>query len=161
MAIGIISDTHDNVENIKRAVGIFKKEGLAYVLHLGDYVSPFSVLAFSGIKLFGVLGNNDGDIYHLQKAFTSIGGTLCGEFYEFEEDGLKIAAYHGTNPQLKDALLSSQKYDVVLCGHTHKKALLNQGKTLFFNPGTASALGEESSIGILDTKKKRARFIRL
>ena len=84
MKIGIISDSHDHMDNIAKSVRIFKDRGVAYVLHIGDYVNPNSVRAFQGIKLVGIFGNNDGDKFRLMTAFNAISGEIKGEFYEFE-----------------------------------------------------------------------------
>jgi putative phosphoesterase len=36
--IGIISDTHDNLPAIKRAVDLFNEKNVDLVLHAGDFV---------------------------------------------------------------------------------------------------------------------------
>ena len=59
MKIGLISDTHDNIGNILNAVKQFNDRNIDVVLNAGDFVSPLSVESFNGIKLIGVLGNND------------------------------------------------------------------------------------------------------
>jgi len=50
MKIGIISDSHDHWENIKKAVKIFQDRKTDLVIHLGDYVNPVSVKFLKGIK---------------------------------------------------------------------------------------------------------------
>jgi putative phosphoesterase len=79
MKIGIISDTHDNIENILKAVKEFNNRNVEIVLHAGDFVSPIAVESFAGIKLIGILGNNDTDIPGLTSAFNKIQGELKGE----------------------------------------------------------------------------------
>jgi uncharacterized protein len=85
MKIGIISDTHDDIENVRRAIDIFNKEQVQYVIHAGDYVSPGIVMEFKNLnaRLIGVLGNNDGERGKLLKAFLEVGGELKGELGEF------------------------------------------------------------------------------
>ncbi|HEU0144178.1 MAG TPA: metallophosphoesterase family protein, partial [Nitrososphaera sp.] len=61
MKIGLISDTHDNFKTIEAAVRIFREKRIDYVLHAGDITTPEAVEAFAGLKLIGVLGNNDLD----------------------------------------------------------------------------------------------------
>lgn len=161
MKIGIISDSHDHMDNIAKSIRIFKDRGVAYVLHLGDYVNPNSVRAFKGIKLVGIFGNNDGDKFRLMTAFNEISGELKGEFYEFEEAGLKFACYHGTELPIKDALIKSSTYDVVLSGHTHKCENIRIGKTLSLNPGTSHGFGDKATIMIFDTEKGHAEPIDL
>lgn len=159
MKIGIISDTHDHLEHIEKAVSYFKTNDIALVIHAGDYCSPFSVLPFNGLNLVGVFGNNDGDHYRLINAFNSINATMTGEFFDFVEDDIHFAVYHGTQQKIKDALVKCGSYDVVICGHTHQKELLETNKTLFINPGTANGLGKEASFAVYDTESRKADFI--
>jgi putative phosphoesterase len=161
MKIGIISDSHDHFENIRRSIEIFKDKKVDYVIHLGDFVNPGSIKLFQGIKLVGIFGNNDGDKFRLIAAFNEISGELKGDFYEFQEGALKFACYHGTEPQIKDALITSQKYDVVLFGHTHQCENKAHGKTIALNPGTAHGFGDKATIVVFDTKTKQPEFINL
>ena len=59
MQIGLISDTHDNTQNIEKFVKICRNKDINLVIHAGDIVRPESVESFNGVKLVGVLGNND------------------------------------------------------------------------------------------------------
>jgi len=43
LKLGILSDTHDNVPQVRKAVALFNREMVDLVLHAGDYVAPFSV----------------------------------------------------------------------------------------------------------------------
>lgn len=67
MTIGLISDSHDQMPHIKKAVTVFKKEGVELVLHAGDFCSPFTIPPFDGLELKAVFGNNDGDHYLILK----------------------------------------------------------------------------------------------
>ena len=80
MKIGIISDSHDHLENISKSVQIFKNKNVEYVLHIGDYINPDSVRACKDIKLVGIFGNNDGDKFRLIAAFNEINGEIRGDF---------------------------------------------------------------------------------
>ena len=40
MKIGIISDSHDDVNNVNRAIGIFEQNNVKIVIHAGDIISP-------------------------------------------------------------------------------------------------------------------------
>jgi uncharacterized protein len=161
LKIGIISDTHDDVENVQSAIEIFNTEKVTHVIHAGDYIFPGIVLEFKKLeaKLIGVLGNNDGERVHLLKNFLSIGAELKGELGEVELGGVLFGIYHGTDEQLKRKLVDSGKYDVIITGHTHRiempsvhnntinlndekkqdgnKIHKNGGPTLVLNPGTA------------------------
>jgi putative phosphoesterase len=164
LRIGLISDTHDYIENIEKAIKMFKDKEVLFIIHAGDYISPDAVRAFHGTKLIGVLGNND--VYNkseLNNAFNDIGGQLKGEIWEHEVDDIIFAVYHGTKLELKNSLIQSGKYDVVICGHTHRTENTNTGKTLVLNPGTAKGwfFGYNATIGIFDTQSKRMELINI
>ncbi len=161
MKIGIISDTHDHMDNIHKAVEAFKKSKVAFVIHAGDYISPAAAKAFKGLHIIGVFGNNDGDKYRLIKAFQSIDGEMKGDFCELERNGIRFAVYHGTEPQLKDAIVQGGKYDVIICGHTHKMEHVTVGNTIVLNPGTAHGFGGAATIAVFDTETKEPEFMEL
>ncbi|MBN2731364.1 MAG: metallophosphoesterase [Balneolaceae bacterium] len=161
MLIGIISDTHDHVPHIKKAVEVFKKSNPDIVIHCGDYCSPFTIPPFEGVPLQGIFGNNDGDGYLLMEKFSTIGAELKGEFFEMEADGNKLAVYHGTYQPITDALIESGSYDVVISGHTHETVNKQVENTLAINPGTAHGFGERATIALLDTESMRPEFVEL
>lgn len=171
MNIGIISDTHDDLPNLKKAVRTFNERKASYVVHAGDYVFPAVVKEFKNFKgkLIGVLGNNDGEKIGLLKSFEEIGGELFGEFGDLELDGLRIAIYHGTNNKLTESIIASQIYDLVICGHSHLKRDNKIGNTLVLNPGSAHSdfpsmdgiNQTEPSIIIFNTSNKSYQFVRL
>ncbi|MFZ0328043.1 MAG: metallophosphoesterase [Nitrososphaeraceae archaeon] len=163
MQIGLISDTHDNTQNIERFVKICNDRDTKFVIHAGDIVSPESVKSFKGVNLVGVLGNNDIEKERLSLSFEEIGGRLKGEFCEIEQDDVLFAVYHGTNAKKKLSLVQSGRYDIVVCGHTHKKEQLQVGKTILINPGTANGwfFGYNATAAIFNTETRTAEFINL
>ena len=92
------------------------------MIHAGDYVFPGVVLEFKRLnaKLIGVLGNNDGEKGQLLKAFLEVGGELKGELGELHINDLKIGIYHGTSTVIKGRLIESGRYNIIVCGHTHR-----------------------------------------
>lgn len=123
MKIGLISDTHDNIQNIRKAVRKFNDKHVDVVIHAGDFVNPIAVESLVGVKLVGVLGNNDTDIAGLTSTFNKIHGELKGEIFETVYDGMRFAVYHGTSLAMKEQLIKSGKYDVFIYGHTHRKII--------------------------------------
>jgi putative phosphoesterase len=161
--IGLISDTHDNFKTIESAVRIFGEKRIEYVIHAGDITTPEAVESFAGLKMIGVLGNNDLDKKGLTSAFEKIGGELRGEICEIEENDLVIGVYHGTDFRKRDALIQSGKYNVVVYGHTHKIENKIVGKTMVINPGTANGwfFGYKATAAIFDTVSKQCDFVDL
>ncbi|MEE8168172.1 MAG: metallophosphoesterase [Candidatus Hydrothermarchaeales archaeon] len=134
--IGIISDTHDNLEAIDKAVELLNSSKVSLVIHAGDYVAPFTVPRFGKLTspLKGVFGNNDGEKRGLANKFSEIGVEIR-DFLEFEQDGLRICVYHGTLSEVVDALIKSRKYDVIVSGHSHKPEVKKVGGVWSVNPG--------------------------
>ncbi|MFH1540837.1 MAG: metallophosphoesterase [Elusimicrobiota bacterium] len=151
MLIGIMSDSHDNMNAIRKAVNFFNQKNVDIVLHAGDYVSPFTAQEFDGLKmkLVGVFGNNDGDKSYLLERFKNI-GELHESPYKFELDGKKIVLMHQSKSI--DQLLKDKKYDVVIYGHTHKTDI-RKHSALIINPGECGGWTTgRSTVAILDTK---------
>ena len=81
MLVGVVSDTHDNVPAVERAVEIFEGEGegVDAVIHCGDVIAPPVVGLFEGLEVHAVLGNNDGDVDAIEQQFMDLdGGHLHG-----------------------------------------------------------------------------------
>ncbi len=151
--IGIISDSHDNMNAIRKAVKFFNEKKVKAVLHAGDLISPFTARAFKDLKskLYFVFGNNDGDKVTLTKRFEEIGATSCGNFGDLTIDGLHIALLHGTNEALVKALAISGEFDVVIRGHTHDPGVKIIEGVPVINPGEASGvLSGKSTVAILE-----------
>jgi len=161
MKMGIISDTHDNLPQIRKAVKVFNREKVELVLHAGDFVSPFTSLEFKNLNcpLKGVFGNNDGDKLYLQEKFKGI-GELYPAPYNVNINSKNVIMLH--KEKLIDALAESQKYDVIIYGHTHRSDLRKIGKTLIINPGECGGwLTGKSTIALLDLETLEAKVINL
>jgi len=151
--IGIISDSHDNLTAIRKAVEFFNKKQVKVVLHAGDIISPFTVRAFKELnsKFYFVFGNNDGDRVTLIKRFEEIGGVSCGDFGDLTIDGLHIALLHGIDETLVKALAKSGDFDVVIRGHTHDPGVRILEGTPIINPGECSGvLSGKYTVAILE-----------
>ncbi|MHA1250982.1 MAG: metallophosphoesterase family protein [Candidatus Helarchaeota archaeon] len=112
MKIGVISDTHDHIPNVIKAVEIFNSKELELVIHAGDIISPFMApKGFKDLKcpLKMVYGNNDGDWIFLRHKFKEIGAEIEREYLELELDGKKIIAFHTIHPSILDSMIASQK----------------------------------------------------
>lgn len=151
MKIGIVSDTHDNLELAEKAVELFESENVEKVVHCGDMVAPFTAELFdSGFDFYAVRGNNDGE-WNLKQTVERF-GSFYNNVVELEFDGKSIAVYHGTEEEIVEGLVSKQ-YDYVFRGHTHERKVENHGETLEVNPGGIKFPDQEEgfSIAILDT----------
>jgi len=154
LLVGIISDTHDNLDRIRKAVRVFKERQVELVIHCGDWVAPSSVREFAGLRLVTVLGNNDGDLLLLNKLIGEVGGRLEGRFASIDLNGKKAAIIHGEYAELIEAIARSNMYDVVMHGHTHSRRMETIGKALVLNPGWDSVIiynPQDDSVEFIDT----------
>jgi uncharacterized protein len=165
MLIGAISDTHDNLPLIEKAVQILNQQKVDLVLHAGDYVAGFVIpkLAKVNCPLIGVFGNNDGDHELLKKRFSETTNcTIHDRFTQNTIQGYRIALLHGHETELLNAIVDSGYFDAVIHGHSHNRSIEQKGKTLSINPGELCGyLTGKPSIAILDTAKRQAQFIEL
>jgi len=133
--LGVVSDTHDDLERARAAVDCFADAGCETVVHCGDVVAPFTADVFDtdAFDFHAVRGNNDGE-WNLQNAVDAF-GTYHGETAELTIDGRDVAVYHGTSETLVDALVRCGDYDYVLHGHTHTRGHDEAAGTHRINPG--------------------------
>jgi len=159
MLIGIMSDTHDNLIFLKKAIELFNKRKVEYVIHAGDYTSPFTLKLFKELncKYVGIFGNNDGDkLLLLERAE----GNIQNQPYIFTLNNRKIIVMHEHN--IVDALADSGHFDVVIYGHTHTPDIRKVKNTLVINPGEVSTwLYGKSTVALADLNKMEAEIIEL
>ena len=137
MKIAILSDIHDNVWNLEKALSRTELQDTQAMLFCGDLCAPFIV------KLIGqgysqavhmVLGNNDGDVAAIMANATNFTNIhIHGEYFRGEIGGKTIAINH--YPDKSRILAEMGGYDVVCYGHNHTLAEETVGNTLLINPG--------------------------
>lgn len=150
MLIGVISDTHDHMENIRKAVKIFNERKVGVILHAGDFVSPFTWRAFKDFagEIYGVFGNNDGDRVLLRNMY---GDRIQRQIRKIEIDGKKIALMH--EPQMIEELALTGNFDLIIYGHMHEVDIRRVNNTLIINPGEACGwLYGKATLVLLDLK---------
>lgn len=154
MHIAVISDIHDNIWNLERALEMVKKYQPQALLMLGDLCSPFIVAQLAKAiecPIHIVFGNNDGDTFLISKVasdFTHV--MLHGQFAEFEFGGRRIAINH--YPDISERIAQSGVYDAVFSGHDHKRYTHTFGKTLWANPGEIMGRFGKPSFGVYETE---------
>lgn len=168
MKIGVISDTHDHMNNMSKAVSILNEKNVDALIHLGDYISPFCFREFDNLNdnikdnFSGVFGNNDGDKVFLKENLGQICNLVGIEFIS-TMGGKKIIGRHILGEEIIDALVKSEEFDIILFGHTH--SVVNKkhdNGVLVVNPGEACGyLSEDATFTIVDTEKMDAEIIEI
>jgi putative phosphoesterase len=160
MRVAIISDIHDNIPLLNKALAVL--DGVDVVLCLGDLCSPFIVkelgLGFDG-PIHVVFGNNDGDRFRIAenaRAYSHI--EIHGEYLELELDGRRFSINHFDN--IGRAAAEGGGFDVVCYGHSHQFGIEKSGDTLIINPGEIfGLLTGKSTFVIYDTKSGDAERV--
>jgi len=142
MKIGIISDTHRNIEYLSTVVDwLIDRQKIAMLYHLGDDYDDVKCLADKYIDIVQVPG-----IYDERYVNGALPKTVVENVM-----GLRILLVHAMDKDVsKDDQLIS---DIILHGHTHKADILIEDSLLTFNPGHLKGPKDKNfppSFGLLD-----------
>jgi len=146
MKLAIISDTHDNLENLKKFLKWVKENKPEIIIHCGDVTSLTTLKELLKIfkgKLYLVLGNAELDI--------KIG--------ELTFNKLKIAFLHF--PSIARKVAYTNKYHFIFYGHTHKPWAEKINETYLINPGNLKGEPYQPTFCVLDLEKKKFELVLL
>lgn len=160
MLAAVLSDTHDHIGNLRRALSLASERGAGLLIHCGDLVSPFMLreLAAFGGPVHVVFGNNEGDILLLSRVAAGLPNlTLHGLLGQLELEGKHFAFTH--TPELARPLAESGRFAAVFCGHTHAALTERVGECLLLNPGDVMGKDARPSFAIYDPEAGRAEMV--
>ncbi|UJH68319.1 YfcE family phosphodiesterase [Allomuricauda sp. SCSIO 65647] len=170
MKTTIISDIHDHVWNLQKALERPELQATEALICCGDLCSPFIIKLLGqgyGNPIHIVLGNNDGDVASIVKVAQNFSNIhIHGEYFRGDLGGISVAANH--YPEKARSLAENGGYDVVCYGHNH--ILLADemvGDTLLINPGAIMGYhgGELKDLSatflVLDTETREATVYHL
>ncbi len=157
--IGLMSDSHDNVDAIKKAVRFFNRELCELVLHAGDFIAPFAARELGQLScpVKAVFGNCDGEKRGLKKVFVSLGEVEEEPFiFSYADRVFLLTHTHFANKKH----IRCGKYAVVVYGHTHKPDVRTNSGVLVVNPGeTGGWLTGKSTVALLDPVALEAEIV--
>jgi uncharacterized protein len=161
MKIGLLSDTHNNLTNLQKALAAFQNENITHLVHCGDMTTPETAAALGGFQVIHVVGNGDfasGEIRRVLLDLNSLNSS--GIQFTGELAGVPIAAIHGHQLGQINSLVASGKYRFILTGHSHRRRDEIAGSSRILNPGSLGGLkSEDRSACILDLILGIPRFI--
>ena len=154
MKIGIMSDSHSNVEYVRQAAEYMMEAEVEYIVHLGDDYDDARVLDILPVNIIKVPG-----VYETAYQDDSVPNRLIEEI-----GGLKILITHTKNSHSNDLphdkmpeeYIAGRKADIVLFGHSHAFCAKMENGILMVNPGhlqTADNKGE-ATFALLDINKE-------
>jgi putative phosphoesterase len=163
MKIGILSDTHNHVANLRRALDLFRVEGITTLIHCGDMTSPETAAHLAGFQVIYTVGNSDGSAEALHNVLADLHPeNIFTETWTGTLGGVRLAATHGHLPGKVESLVRSGRYAFVFHGHTHRRREETAGwrRTRVINPGAlGGARYEARTVCILDLDGREVRFV--
>jgi putative phosphoesterase len=163
MILGVMSDSHDHLGNIARAVEVFQDRNIGALIHGGDLCSPFVFRELGKLKaicpaMYAVYGNNDGDRVLLNEKGSGF-CTFRDGALTLELGGRRIAIMH--YPDVAEALYKSGDFDLVIFGHTHQ-VRVERAERVLLNPGTcAGYLADQATVASVNLENLAVEVISL
>lgn len=150
MLIGVMADSHDNLDALEHWVNYFNHHDADVLLHAGDVISPFCVPVLEGFNnaVYVTFGNNDGDRETLRDKAE-------GTHVNFREppvtldltEGTVVMCHKPTNLPVEP----DSDVDLLVHGHTHERRLEDESSPVTLNPGEAGGwLSGTSSAALVD-----------
>ena len=150
LRIGVVSDTHNNLKNVRQIVDIFNSAKVEYVIHTGDITKGTTLSLFADLEmqLYGVFGNNDVERESLDEVVRLNGFCFADHSLDLNWENRRIIVVH--DPQDLGNLRSD--YNLALHGHTHRyRADYSTPQQMIFNPGEcAGHMVGYNAVGIVD-----------
>ncbi len=159
MRIGLVSDTHDRLPAIEKAIDHFNREEVDITCHLGDFVSPFSLLPFQRLDspLYAVFGNNDGEKEGLRALFEKNRWSLGERPRTLEVGGYRIGLLHEPGPI--ERYVTEERCDLIAYGHLHTPHDQRRGETMIVSPGEGCGwITGRAEVAIVDLAKRETIF---
>ena len=154
-----MSDSHDNLDAIRKAVRFFTDIKCELVVHAGDLIAPFAAKELSSLDcpVKAVFGNCDGEKKGLERII-ALFGEIKREPFSFDYVGQAFLLTHTHFDN--DMHIRSGKYNVIIYGHTHKPDIRKARDSLLINPGeTGGWLTGKSSVALLDSEALEAEIV--
>jgi len=187
MKLGIISDTHNQKELIKKALEVFRNERVEMIIHAGDMDLTSTLDEFKDISvpLKMAIGNIDEEPERFPERAKKFGLDFeINSFLNLEirrekgadkaagargregKKALRFFVFHGNVlGKLDDViktLVESRRYDVIIHGHTHKPRNEEINGVRILNPGSLDPIsaGVKPSVMVYDVGVGEAEIIK-
>jgi hypothetical protein len=164
MRIGVLSDTHNNIGNLLKAVRLFQGENITTLVHCGDMVNVTTAKQMSGFDLIYVNGNMDDSAAAVNDTLWMLNpnNETPGALFSGKVGGVKIGVTHGHLHGKLEQLVRKGGHAFVFTGHTHRQRDEMVGKTRVINPGAlGGARYGERTVCIVNLDSSDVRFVKV
>ncbi len=162
MKIGIISDTHDDLRALERALDILRTEKVNTLLHCGDLCGPATIEALGGFNTWIARGNMDRHIELEPTAEKTIGAGRLADRHRLILNGHSVALTHGHRKNELRRMINAGEHAYVFHGHTHRWRDRRFGPTRVINPGALGGIRwQQRSFCILDMASDEVTLVKV
>jgi uncharacterized protein len=163
MKIGVLSDTHNHLPNLRAALDLFRKEDIDTLIHCGDLTNVETARTLQGFRVIFAFGNGDILSGEIRAALLELNPeNYAGSVYTGRIGGARIAAAHGHQPGMVDGLIRSGDYDYVFTGHSHRRQDDIYGFTRRINPGALGGLRrDDRQVCVVDLATAKVKFLKI
>ena len=162
MLCGLLSDTHNNKENVKRALKRFRQTKVEVILHAGDVTSTQTLDLMADFDVWIAQGNMDRDPGLRARSRRLFGPGRFHPLHKLELAQTKIALVHSDLHDDWSNLVHSGDYQYIIFGHTHIAKDTRIGVTRIINPGSLSGTRYKSpSCAVLDISQDTLIWINI
>ena len=134
MKIGVVSDSHGHVENLRRAIKVMTKEGVEVIVHLGDDYDDIKALSDQeGATIIQVPG-----VFSTYYQEPGIPNRVIETW-----EGVRVLLTHTPETHKNDLpndlkpeeVVANCEVRLVLSGHSHIPEVKEKGGVIWVNPG--------------------------
>ena len=162
MLVGLMTDTHDRLPAIAELVKRMQEAGVGFLLHAGDFCSPFALTPFfaANMAVGGVFGRNDGDPQGIRaKAAQGMGVEIYESPHSFEISGKRILLVHDIGDVNERSI---EEHALVVHGCSHQRDVRTAEGVTIVNPGEACGwLTGSPSAAIADLGTMKVEWLTL
>jgi uncharacterized protein len=154
MKIAIISDIHDNIVNLEKAIKWCNAEKVGAIVCAGD-ITNAETLEFLATKFVGTIylirGNME--IYEEAEIKNYKNINYYGRFGVANIEGKNIGICH--EPAFISDLLKDNKCDSIFYGHTHRPWFEEREGVKLINPGTLGGVFQRASFAVWEVENNK------
>lgn len=154
--LGILSDSHSEIERTRRAIKLLQHAGATEFIHCGDVEIEQVLDLFAGLPAHVTFGNCDPSGV-LGRYAASIDLDAQHPSGELHVDGRRVAFTHGDNARLLSRILA-ERPDFLLHGHTHERRDDMVEGVRVINPG-ALHRAHPSTVALLEPATGALRWL--
>jgi putative phosphoesterase len=158
-SLAVISDVHDNLANLSKALNYIQNNKIDYLICTGDLQTKeaWAELDKLNLPVFAVKGNADDGLD--LSIFSKL--KIWQVFGEIELNGKKIIFSHYPEVLKKILEQKPQYYDLALHGHSHQPWEEKFQNTKILNPGNVANIRYNPTFAIINLDNLKAQLILL